>query len=350
MSKEKTQKLLETFEISSPFFGIPARGCANEGLIAAVSESGALGVLDVGLKSPEEIKVSVDKIRRLTKKPFALLLYPPQDTTLDAKKLELLNTAIAAVREELGLPLNPTVTGPDFEAQFQTVCDLEIPVLGLRLGGLREPYMEKLEERNIKTFGMASNLRDAKVLQSSGVNAVVLNGFGEPGLLSCKEEQNEKAKVDSLCLMVEAARAISVPVLAASSVLVKEQVSAIKTLGLNGLVLSDALLLSKESEVPEAWKNQIPYLSDSSSELVSYLMGRNCRHLANGLSEAIRENDLPVLEFPYQFLALKDIFEAAKVRGKIGLSLLEIGQLAYLAKKMPANEIIKQFRLWWQDE
>lgn len=350
MAKENTQKLLEIFGLSLPFFGIPAYGCTNEKLVATISEQGALGVLQVGFKRPTEIEDSVRKIRKLTNKQFALLLHPPQKSILDTKKLELLNTAIAAIREELGLPLTPKIVNPDFEEQFQTICDLRIPVLGLQLGGLREPYMEKLEQNNIKTFGLASNLRDAKVLKSSGVDAVVLSGFSEPGLVSCNEVRGEKAKIDSICLMIEAVRAVSIPVLVASSILDKGQVDACKTIGIDGLVLSDAFLLSDESDIPEEWKASIPYLSDSASEVGKVFMGKDSRYLVNGLSEAIKENDLPILDFPYQFLALRDIFEVARRQKKLGLAFLEVGQLAYLARKLPAKSIINLFEQWWKGE
>ena len=47
--------------------------------------------------------------------------------------------------------------------------------------------MEELEANGISVFGIASNLRDAKVLVSSGVNAVVAAGWAEEGLLSHEE-------------------------------------------------------------------------------------------------------------------------------------------------------------------
>ena len=57
-----------------------------------------------------------------------------------------------------------------------------------------------------------------------------------------------------------------VPVLGAGSVTTQDQVRVIKALGLAGFMLSDALLLAKESPIPDSWRTKVMYLADSASE------------------------------------------------------------------------------------
>ena len=345
-----TNKFLDDFKVKLPIIGLPGLGWQTPELTAAISNAGGLGTFVLGLSDEDEIESAVSRIRSLTDKPFAVLLFPPEPSLLNNRDFQLQTTALSPLREALGL-VDPTnlKTLPDFECQFKKIIELEVPAIGLRLGGLREPYMEVLEEKEIPVFGLASNLRDAKVLVSSGVNAVVASGWSEAGLLSNKEIPASKAQIDSLVLWEECVRALKVPVLAAGSIMTQGQVRTAQQLGLAGFLLSDALLNATESPLPQDWKTKLRYASDSASEMTSVFLGRPSRCLANGLAETLETNKLPVLDFPYQYLSLKDIFDKALTSNRIDLALLELGQLSYLAPEGSVDEIIQGFYKIWRE-
>ena len=206
-------------------------------------------------------------------------MFPQKESILDAEKLRLQDTALSPLREDLGCTAARPISAPLFDNQFRKIVELKVPAVGLRLGGLREPYMEELEANGISVFGIASNLRDAKVLVSSGVNAVVAAGWAEEGLLSHEEIGKDQAEIDSLVLWSECARALRVPVLGAGSVTTQNQVRVIKALGLAGFMLSDALLLAKESPIPDSWRTKVMYLADSASETSDTFMGLSLIHI-----------------------------------------------------------------------
>lgn len=345
---EKTQIFLNDFGIEVPIIGLPGFGWGTPQLTAAVSNAGGLGVLNIGFMNEDEIEASVAAVRKLTDKPFAVMLFAPKEALLDSRKLKLLNMALSPLREDLGLKSSfETLQRPDFDNQFKKIIDLKVPAVGLRLGGLREPYMEELEAYNIPVFGLASNLRDAKVLVSSGVQAVVAVSWAEGGLLSYEEVPTFGAQVDSLALWPECARALKVPVIAAGSVMTKGHVEAAKLFGCAGLMLSDALLCTDESTLPEAWRIKLSYTTDASSEMSSVYLGRPSRFLANGFSRTIQENELPILDFPFQYFALKDIFDSALKQNRIDLAYLEIGQNAFRAQSLPVRSIVETFTDYW---
>lgn len=283
---DKTQKFLDDFKVSKPVIGLPGLGWDTPEMAAAVSNAGGLGVLHIGFKTEEEIERDVAKVRSLTDEPFAVLMFPQKESILDAEKLRLQDTALSPLREDLGCTAARPISAPLFDNQFRKIVELKVPAVGLRLGGLREPYMEELEANGISVFGIASNLRDAKVLVSSGVNAVVAAGWAEEGLLSHEEIGKDQAEIDSLVLWSECARALRVPVLGAGSVTTQNQVRVIKALGLAGFMLSDALLLAKESPIPDSWRTKVMYLADSASETSDTFMGRASRYLSNGFARS----------------------------------------------------------------
>ena len=332
---DKTQKFLDDFKVSKPVIGLPGLGWDTPEMAAAVSNAGGLGVLHIGFKTEEEIERDVAKVRSLTDEPFAVLMFPQKESILDAEKLRLQDTALSPLREDLGCTAARPISAPLFDNQFRKIVELKVPAVGLRLGGLREPYMEEL---------------DAKVLVSSGVNAVVAAGWAEEGLLSHEEIGKDQAEIDSLVLWSECARALRVPVLGAGSVTTQNQVRVIKALGLAGFMLSDALLLAKESPIPDSWRTKVMYLADSASETSDTFMGRASRYLSNGFAQIFPEKGLPVLQFPYQYFALKDIFDKALEIGRIDLALLEVGQYVYLAESGTTADIINKFCGYWSED
>lgn len=314
-------------------------------LIAEAAESGALGVLCAGLMSAAEIKENVSKIRMLTDKPFAVEIFPEQKTKLDEEAFRLQKLSLQPLREDLGLS-EPIVNRLNFEEQFKALLDLEIPIVGTCLGGLREPYMEVLEEKDIKVYGVACNLKDCKVLVASGVKTIIAQGFGAAGLHSFCEERLGAENIDSLTLYSELDRALKIPFAVEGSCVNKKQVKAVLAMGASAIVLSDALLRARESAFPTCWREKISYFSDAATRLNSYGMGRPSRSLYTGIFESIEENEVPVLEFPYQWFAMQDIFKKAAQDDLMELAYIEMGQSAYQSKEGKTSEIINETWEW----
>lgn len=345
--ESKEQQFLKDFGIEKPIIGIPGLGWECPELVAAISNAGGLGVLHAEFKTEDEIEADVAKVRALTDKPFSVLLVPAKESLLDSERLRLMDAALSPLREDLNsAPVRPIIL-PEFDNQFRKVVELEVPSIGLHLGGLREPYMEVLEEKKIPVFGIASNFRDAKVLVSSGVQAVVAAGWAEQGLLSYEEVKKDQAAIDCQILWSECVRALKVPVLGAGSLVTANQIDLLKQLKPAGMVLSDAFLCAAESPIPESWRTKLAYLSDSASEMSEVFMGRPSRYLSNGFSQLFPEKGLPVLQFPYQYFALRDIFEKAIPTDRIDLALVEAGQFAYMAQSGKVADIIDKFYRYW---
>src|SRR3990167_11155468 len=87
--KKMTRKL---FGLEIPIIQAPmAGGITTPELVAAVSNTGALGSLGAGYMSPQHIRNAIIQIRSLTDKPFAVNLFIPEIS--HASKKELLQMA-----------------------------------------------------------------------------------------------------------------------------------------------------------------------------------------------------------------------------------------------------------------
>ncbi len=341
--------LCQILGINKPLLVWPGISFQTPELVAKASEAGALGVLSAGYMSAKEIETAVQAIRATTDKPFAVQIFPEQKGKLNLEHLRLLNRAFEPLRKELGLQapdVDTLKTTVDFSKQWEVLLDLSVPVIGLSLGGLREPYMDVLKNKGIKTFGAASNLKDVKVLVSSGVDCVVAQGWSAPGLRSYCECTAEGSCIDTLSLLAQVKRAVQIPFVAEGSFMTQEAVKAAMSLGASGLALCDEIINSYESSLTELMRSHLQYLSDSSSQVTSLADGRPSRLLFNGILSEIRDGDLPILEFPYQWLVLKDIFKAAKQKDLLDSIYLEWGQLSYMAEHAPVGPIIGKYTEW----
>ncbi|MBQ8828561.1 MAG: nitronate monooxygenase [Burkholderiaceae bacterium] len=345
----KAHFLLRTFGITKPIFAMPSTLTATVKQVAEACNAGALGVFPAGYLTADEIEKVIVSIRQLTDKPFALQIFPEQPVQYDDKTLQVLDKALSSVREHYGISPQRPLVPIDFEKQFEAILDLNVPVVGLMLGGLREPYMEALEAKGIKTFGVTSNLKDAKVLRASGVNAVLAHGWDGPGLVSHNETEANRAFVGAMTLIEECVRAIQVPVLAGGSMMSQGAVKVAKTLGAAGLVLTDALLAAEESALPKEWISALAYMTDGSSQVSNSIFGRNARVLWTGLCAEMQQAGLPSLPFPYQWLALEDIFRAAMQGDIIEDCPLEFGQMGYLLTADKTQDIIDRFCQWYEE-
>lgn len=347
MTGTKQEQLLSEFGIEKPIFAMPSTLTATPAQVAAASNAGALGVLPAGFMSPDEIDSAVAEIRSLTNKPFAVQIFPEGTCTFDEKQLTLLDRALEGVREGYGIkPVRPLKVR-DFEGQFKTLLDLNVPVVGVSLGGLREVFMEEFEAKGIKTFGIASNLRDAKVLRASDVDAVVAQGWDASGLVSYCEVKPEDSEIGTMALIEECSRALTtIPVVAGGSLVSEASVKAAMALGAAGIALTDAMLAAEESAMHGDSIDMLRHTADSATRVSNIVFGRNARTLWNGLTAEIAEAGLPVLPFPAQWYAMEDIYRAALKAGEMEDCPLELGQLGYMLFGEKTEVIIEKFHGW----
>lgn len=334
--------ITKVFNIEHPIFAIPSPLYATAELVAGASEAGALGVFPSFFQTPEEIRETVSVIRRMTNKPFGILLAPPQRKKATPNLVRYAVEALRPIRESYHLP-EPNLEIPSFDEQFQVVLDLNVPVVGNCLGGFREPYMEALEEKGVKSFGIASNLRDAKVLESSGVQAIVIKGWESSGLISNSEVSDKESLIGSEVLREECLRALRTPVLVDTALHSFKTVKRFFEDGCRGIALSDALIGADENGLPPDWLELLRYTTDSSSTVSGFTYGHPARVLRNQFINELEEAEFQVLPFPQQWFLMKDIFEKAKSSGRLQDYPLDFGQLGYQFHEGPIRKIIEEY-------
>ena len=146
--QERNNALAALLGVRIPLLNAPMAAAAGPALAAAVSNAGGLGVLGGGRMSPAEVESAVRETKSLTDKPFAVGLRVPavnKDAAAQAEALSRTRAMAHALEDlavELGLdehyPWAKVPDEKDFAETIDVLLALEVPVVVVSFGGLRE--------------------------------------------------------------------------------------------------------------------------------------------------------------------------------------------------------------------
>jgi NAD(P)H-dependent flavin oxidoreductase YrpB (nitropropane dioxygenase family) len=227
------------------------RWIARAELVSAVSNAGGLGVLSAHTQpDAEALRREIARTRALTDRPFGVNL-----------------TLLAAN------------SGVDVEGYVRVVCEERIPVVETA-GGSPARYMAALKSAGVKVMHKATSVRHALKAQSLGVDAVIIDGFecaGHPG----------QDDVPGLVLIPAAARALSIPVLAAGGIADARGMVAALALGAEGVCMGTRFLLTRESPMHADLKAHMLAATETQTTLVGRRFGDSIRVLHNATAAQV---------------------------------------------------------------
>ena len=196
-------------------------GVAASGLVAAVSNAGALGTLGCANQPPAWIGSAVREVREKTKRPFALnlLLFLADEA------------AIAAV-----LAAKPAV----FSASWPR-ADYDLKTLFARA-----------RDAGCKVMHMVSTAAEARRAAEAGADVVVAQG---------SEGGGHVGVIGTIALVPLVVRALTdvapIPVLAAGGLATGSGLAAALALGADGALMGTRFLATEESPLPEGFQRAI---------------------------------------------------------------------------------------------
>ncbi len=314
-------------------------------LVAAVSESGALGCFGAAYSSPQEIAETAAKIRRLTKRPFAVNLFSPVSSqeNLAESQLRRATDALSGFYKEFEL-LSPNV-GPSphsFAAQVEACLGTDAAALSFTFGTLPEDVIAAFKAKGMLLAGTATTVEEALVLKESGVDAVIAQGTEAGGHRGTFIGDFERGMIGLLAFIPQVRDATSLPVIAAGGIMDGRGIAAALCLGAEAVQMGTAFLLCDEAGVPECYKAAVQHSHEDQLVLTTAFSGRLARGIGNLLTEAMQvaERSDAVLPFPFQNQLTRPIRVAAARRGDAGYLSLWAGQGVRMARRMKAADLV----------
>ena len=334
--------LTERLGIRYPIIQAPMTGGpGTPQLAAAVSNAGGLGTLAGGYLAPEALRQTIAEARALTDQPFAVNLSVVAPAKKDPVQIARAQALLAPYRAELGLPPEPSdpPEAPAFEEQLEVLLQERVAALSF-IGAPDKTYLDLLQDAGIITFGTATHLLEAIVLEESGVDFIIAQGAEAGGHRGTFIGHPEQGLVGILTLIPLLTKHVTVPVIAAGGVMDGRGIAAVRVLGAVGVQMGTAFLACPESGAHPAYQALLSQGSEIATTLSRVFTGHHGRVLRNRLSDELRAHEAELPGFPLQLLLTQELRQAAADRGLTDFMALWAGQGCHLCENRPAAELI----------
>ncbi len=310
-----------------PIWMAPMAGeAASAALVAAVSAGGGFGQLGAAYLAPTRLGEVAADIRARTDRPFGINLFCPQPWMPDAAGLDDYLARLAPWHAELGLPAptRPERFEEDFEAQLEAAVAARPAVISFAMGDPGVARVAALKAQGFAVVGTATQVAEGLVLQASGVDAVVAQGFEAGGHRGGFLGRPEGALIGTLALVPLLVDALDIPVIAAGGIADARGVAAAQALGAAAVTVGTAFLLVDECPLSPAYRDALLAAGDADSTLTRAFSGRDARGLANRVTHALEGVALPA--FPQPNAASRPLRQAAARAGRADFISLWAGQ------------------------
>jgi nitronate monooxygenase len=342
-----------------PIIQGPMAGGANTpAMVAAVSNSGALGASGVSMMSPTALREHVAQIRALTDKPFALNLFVQQTPNPSADEIAQGIALLKPIWSELGwesLPV-PERWCENFDDQFATLLELRPAVASFTFNILESAQVAALHNAGILVVGTATTVAEALAWQAVGADAVVASGIESGGHRGTFLVPQTAATQSVWELGPEVCAALSIPVILAGGMMHGRDIAAAMKLGAQAVQMGTAFLVTDESGINPAYKQRLiderlkqaglkqenASQNPSATRLTRSFSGRYARALDNRFMQLMAAVEAQVPAYPIQNALTSGIRAAAGKAGQTEWMSMWAGMRVQHARPMPAAQLVAQ--------
>ncbi len=246
-------RITELFGIKHPVIQGGMQWVGFAGLVSAVSNAGALGILTaLSQPTPEDLVKEIEKTKKMTDQPFGV-----------------------------NLTILPTINPPPYEEFAQAIVGSGVKIVETA-GRSPEPFMELFNEYDVKVIHKCTSVRHALKAQAVGVSAVTIDGFecaGHPG----------EDDIPSLVLLPQAVEALDVPVAGCGGFSDGKSLVAALALGGEAIVMGTRFMATKEAGVHQNVKDKMTEADELSTNLMFRTMHNTARVFKNSVSNEVVE-------------------------------------------------------------
>ncbi|MED3728769.1 nitronate monooxygenase [Priestia filamentosa] len=313
-------------------------------LIVNVCEAGGLGTLGAAYMRPEDIRQTVQEIRKHTDKTFAVNLFATDmiDNTVGMEEVQHM---LDAMRDILHIKRSDQEikTQNLFKNQFKVLMEEQVPVVSTAFGILPSYAMKIAKEQGMKVITMVTTVREALEAQEQGADIIVAQGSeagGHRGTFDMNEHP-DGANIGLFSLIPQVVDRVNIPVVASGGIMDGRGLIAALTLGASGIQMGTAFLATKESGTHPCYKQALYDSDEESTVITKNFSGRPARGIKNAFIKEFDHSKIQPLAFPTQNAVTGDIRKAAAKQNNKEYMSLWCGQgTRLLEKDKTATEII----------
>lgn len=233
-------KLHELLGIKYPLIQGGMANIATGEFAAAVSNTGALGMIGAGGMSADMLREQIQICKQHTQMPFGV-------------NLMLMN--------------------PDTDKMAEIVIEEQVPVVTTGAGNPGK-YMKQWKQAGIKVFPVVASVGLARRMERLGADGVIAEGC---------ESGGHVGETTTMVLVPQVADAINIPVIAAGGIASGRQMVAAEVLGACGVQVGTCLLSTTECPIHENYKQAVRNARDTHITVMGRIAGTPVRVIKNDM-------------------------------------------------------------------
>ena len=250
--------ICESLGIEYPIFLAGMGGVAYADVCAAVSEAGGFGTLGMAAEGPERIREEMRKVRKLTDRPFGVDL-------------------LAALPESMMRAIDVIIA----EGARVFVAGLGVP----------GPIIKRCHDAGLQVWSMCGKVSHAVAAEQAGCDVVVAQGT---------EAGGHTGQIAGMALIPQIVDAVSIPVLAAGSIVDGRGLAAALAFGAQGVLMGTRFIASHEARAHEIYKKRITEIDASETRVTKSYSGKPMRVIKNAWTDDWERRPQDIKPFPEQ--------------------------------------------------
>lgn len=265
--------LCDLLDIESPILLAGMGGVAYAELCAAVSNAGGFGTLGMAGRTLAELKEQIARVRDLTDRPFGVDLLAAVPGSVEHAADAIIEGGARAFISGLGVP-SPAI-------------------------------VKKFHDAGLKVMNVSGTVRHAQAAEAGGLDAVVAQGT---------EAGGHTGRVAGMALIPQVVDAVSIPVVAAGSIVDGRGLAAALSLGAQGVWIGTRFIASREAHAGAMYRDVIVEASDEDTVITRCYSGKPMRVFRNPYVMDWERRAGEMQGFPMQAM----VSQQAGVMGGIG--------------------------------
>ena len=237
-------RVTELLGVEHPIVQAPMGYIARAQLASAVSNAGALGIIETSSGQLDEVRVEIAKMRDLTDKPFGV----------NIAQLFVRDPGIVDFVHDQGVRFVTTSAGDPAR------------------------FTDTLHDAGMTVFHVVPNLRAALKAIAAGVDGIVAEGGEGGGFKSTRD-------VASMVLLPLVCERVDVPVIAAGGIVDGRSMAAAFALGAEGVQMGTRMVSAAESPVHDNYKQLVVESAETGTVFLNRFHKPSFRVLATRYSE-----------------------------------------------------------------
>ena len=294
-------RITELLNIPYPIVQAPMGYIARSALASAVSNAGALGIIETSSGDLVAVRKEIAMMKDLAPHPFGV----------NIAQLFVRDESIADFVVEQGVRVVTTSAGDPTK------------------------YTKQLKSAGLKVFHVVPTLAAALKAQDAGVDGLVVEG-GEGGGFKNPKDVSTMVLLPLVCEHVE------IPVIAAGGITDGKSMAAAFALGAEGVQMGTRMVSAKESPVHENWKQAIINAKETDTVFLNRFSRPALRALRTEKTTLLEHEDHVGLE---NFANMTDLYFGGDMESSIALT----GQVAgRITSVKPVAQIVNEtmFGFW----